>query len=117
MDHTMSISAEAHRRQGRGKTNGRAFVDQLQGGPAIVVSNAAWCLSADDVMRQWQTLLKGLIADTVRKRLEQYGGPNQLPEATKPGLAIIFVHPFLNPLIYILFAAAIVSLEQIYCWR
>jgi len=43
------------------------------------------------------------------RRLEIYG-PNSLPQPEPPGVAIIFFRQFINPLIYILLAAAVVSL-------
>ncbi|NIQ96257.1 MAG: ATPase, partial [Desulfuromonadales bacterium] len=42
-------------------------------------------------------------------RQKQFG-PNALPEKKPPGLALIFLHQFLSPLIYILLVAGGVSL-------
>lgn len=51
----------------------------------------------------------GLTASEASVRLSQYG-PNALPEAQPPSLASVFLRQFLSPLIYILLAAALVSL-------
>ena len=60
-----------------------------------------WGLSAD--------LGEGLTATEARARLEEYG-PNTLPEPRPPSIAAVFLRQFLSPLIYILLAAAVVSL-------
>ncbi|MFC3284597.1 cation-translocating P-type ATPase [Litchfieldella rifensis] len=52
---------------------------------------------------------RGLSAEETRRRLEHYG-VNELPEDKRAGLLRIFLHQFTDPLIYILFIAAIVSL-------
>ncbi len=51
----------------------------------------------------------GLGAEEASERKRRFG-PNALPVTPPPGLAIIFFHQFLSPLIYILLAAALVSL-------
>ena len=51
----------------------------------------------------------GLTAAEARARLLQFG-PNALPEAKAPSVVLIFLRQFLSPLIYILLAAAVVSL-------
>ena len=51
----------------------------------------------------------GLSSDEARARLETHG-PNQLPEPRSDGPVIIFLRQFLSPFIYILLAAALVSL-------
>ena len=51
----------------------------------------------------------GLTAAEASVRLAQYG-PNALPEARPPSLVSVFLRQFLSPLIYILLAAAVVSL-------
>ena len=50
----------------------------------------------------------GLGQTDAAERLRQYG-PNALPEARPPSLALVFLRQFLSPLIYILLAAAVVS--------
>ncbi len=51
----------------------------------------------------------GLTAVEASVRLAQYG-PNALPEVRPPSLVSVFLRQFLSPLIYILLAAAVVSL-------
>ncbi len=51
---------------------------------------------------------RGLSEAEARQRLSRYG-PNVLPSAKPPSLALLFLRQFLNPLIYILLAAALVS--------
>ena len=51
----------------------------------------------------------GLTAAEAQARLARFG-PNALPEARPPSPAAIFLRQFLSPLIYILLAAAVVSL-------
>lgn len=52
---------------------------------------------------------QGLTEAEAALRLEEWG-PNQLPMAKPPGIVAVFLRQFLSPLIYILFAAAAVSL-------
>lgn len=54
-------------------------------------------------------MTEGLTTEEAQKRLAHYG-PNVLPEPKLPGPAVIFLRQFLSPLIYILLAAAVVSL-------
>lgn len=51
----------------------------------------------------------GLSQLEVRARLEAYG-PNELPKPRQPGLLQVFFRQFSSPLIYVLLAAAILSL-------
>lgn len=51
----------------------------------------------------------GLTAQEAEARLSEYG-PNALPETKPPSLALLFFRQFLNPLIYILLLAAVLSL-------
>lgn len=51
----------------------------------------------------------GLTAAEARTKLTQFG-PNALPEVRPPSLVALFLRQFLNPLIYILLAAGLVSL-------
>ena len=52
---------------------------------------------------------QGLTEAEAALRLETWG-PNQLPVAKPPGIVVVFLRQFLSPLIYILLAAAAVSL-------
>lgn len=53
--------------------------------------------------------MTGLSTAEARSRLAQYG-PNALPQAEPTSAVVVFLRQFLNPLIYILLAAALVSL-------
>ena len=52
---------------------------------------------------------QGLTSAEAADRLAE-AGPNILPSAPKPGAVIIYAHQFKNPLVYLLLAAAVVSL-------
>jgi magnesium-transporting ATPase (P-type) len=52
---------------------------------------------------------QGLTSAEAADRLTE-AGPNVLPSAPKPGVVIIYAHQFKNPLVYLLLAAAVVSL-------
>ena len=52
--------------------------------------------------------MAGLTQLEARQRLQKHG-PNRLPEPKQPGLALIFLHQFKSPFIYVLLVAAIVS--------
>ena len=51
----------------------------------------------------------GLTAEEALNKLEQYG-PNVLPKTRSTAFVMLFLHQFKSPLVYILLAAAIVSL-------
>jgi magnesium-transporting ATPase (P-type) len=73
-------------------------------------SNVAWhALHDADVLARTRSCRQGLTSGEAAARLGQYG-PNLLPGKSPPGLATIFVHQFLSPLIYILIVAGLVSL-------
>lgn len=77
--------------------------------PQIMSGEKYYLLSASDVMTKLSTSADGLNDDEVKKRQEQYGR-NNIPEPKSKTLLRIFLSQFLNPLIYVLIAAAIVSL-------
>ncbi|MGD8876084.1 MAG: HAD-IC family P-type ATPase, partial [Gammaproteobacteria bacterium] len=56
-----------------------------------------------------QSSPKGLGHAEAAARLQRYGR-NALPAAEPPGIALVFLHQFISPLIYVLLAAALVSL-------
>ena len=62
-----------------------------------------------EVYSELNTSHKGLNQDEVNKRFQLYG-ENKLPEAKKVTLMQIILHQLLNPLIFILVAAALASL-------
>ena len=73
-------------------------------------SNVSWhALKDSEVLARTRSCRQGLTSSEAAVRLDQYG-PNLLPGKPPPGLASIFVHQFLSPLIYILIAAGLVSL-------
>lgn len=63
----------------------------------------------DEVLQQLQGQASGLTSVEAAQRLERYG-PNQLPEKGPTPLWWIFLRQFISPLIYILLAAAVVSM-------
>lgn len=54
-------------------------------------------------------IMKGLTSKEAQERLEQYG-PNLLPKPKPLSVAVIFIRQFKSPFIYVLLAAAVVSL-------
>ncbi|SME98260.1 ATPase, P-type (transporting), HAD superfamily, subfamily IC [Tistlia consotensis] len=66
-------------------------------------------LSAEEAAGALGCGLGGLSAEEAAARLARIG-PNRLPEARGPGLAVILLRQFMSPLIYLLVAAALVSL-------
>lgn len=66
-------------------------------------------MSSNEVLAQLNSSETGLAKDEVQIRLDRIG-PNKLPTPQPPTLLQIFGRQFLNPLIYILLAAAAVSL-------
>jgi len=65
--------------------------------------------SSDGVLHALQGSLHGLAQAEAAARLETYG-PNQLPQPQPPGLWQVFFRQFTSPLIYVLLAAAVLSL-------
>lgn len=66
-------------------------------------------MTVDAVIAALHTSPQGLSQQEAISRLEQFG-LNALPEVALPGVLSIFFRQFLNPLIYILIVAAILSL-------
>ena len=65
--------------------------------------------TAANVLASLQSSSKGLTADEAAERLPR-DGPNELPKPRQPGALLIFAGQFKNPLVYLLLAAAVVSL-------
>ncbi len=63
----------------------------------------------EEVFTELRTSVNGLEEKEVAKRLQFYG-ENKLPEAKKVTLGQIILHQLLNPLIFILIAAAVASI-------
>ncbi|MBM3324255.1 MAG: HAD-IC family P-type ATPase [Calditrichaeota bacterium] len=66
-------------------------------------------LEEPDVYEELQSRPEGLSDDEASRRLEFYG-PNALPVKEPPTIWVILLHQILNPLIFILLAAAVASL-------
>ena len=68
-----------------------------------------WHTTADDCLNDVKSGLAGLSAVEAEARLAR-NGPNELPAATRLPLAMLLLRQFRSPLIYLLLAAALVSL-------
>ncbi len=66
-------------------------------------------LSAQQCIEQYDSSIHGLEQEEVEKRIQQYG-LNRFPEPDPPGIFIIFLRQFVSPLIYVLLAAAVLSI-------
>ena len=64
--------------------------------------------SADDILAALQASRHGLSDTEASHRLAQFGR-NTLPRTRLPGVLIVFLHQFASPLIYVLVAAALLS--------
>ncbi|MBF2055454.1 MAG: cation-transporting P-type ATPase [Candidatus Sericytochromatia bacterium] len=65
-------------------------------------------LPQETLLEELQTSHRGLSTNEADRRLSQYG-PNRLPKGRKVTLLQIILHQFMSPLIYVLIAAAILS--------
>ena len=65
--------------------------------------------SVENILALLSSSHHGLSLEEAKQRLEQYG-LNTLPKLKQPGMLIVFFHQFLSPLIYVLFAAAALSI-------
>lgn len=66
-------------------------------------------IDANQVLASLSVSKLGLSIEEAEQRLQRYG-PNALPKKTPPGVLQIFASQFKSPLIYVLVAAALVSL-------
>lgn len=66
-------------------------------------------LGADEVLKSLASEITGLETAEAKRRLEEYG-PNELIDKKKESLILLLLKQFNNPLIYILFIAAFISL-------
>ena len=71
--------------------------------------SAAHAQAPEAVLARLAATRQGLERSEARRRQAQYG-PNRLPRARPPGMARIFLRQFASPLIYVLLAAALLSL-------
>ena len=77
--------------------------------PETAISEYPHALSGAQILDGLQARATGLTSAEVLRRQQQYG-PNALPRKEPPGLFQVFVNQFKSPLIYVLVAAALVSL-------
>lgn len=70
---------------------------------------SAYSLSIDQALKEFNSSTSGLTATEAGNRLKRYGA-NVFPAHRPPTVVHIFFHQFLNPLIYILVAASLVSI-------
>lgn len=74
------------------------------------ITNQPWfAFKVDKVLDELKTSKNGLLTEEIKKR-KQFYGENKLPESKKVSLIQIILHQLLNPLIFILIAAAIASI-------
>ena len=66
-------------------------------------------LTREDALSKTDSRISGLTEKEAETRLAQYGA-NELRGKKKTPLIMVFLHQFLNPLIYVLLAAGIISL-------
>lgn len=82
----------------------------MRSDPARSSADVAWhALTPDEVLARLGATARGLTDEAAADRRRDIG-PNVLPARRPPSLAIILLHQFLSPLIYILLAAAVVAL-------
>lgn len=70
---------------------------------------APYAATTEEVFAASESTTHGISQAEAAARLIQFG-PNQLPEPDAPGVFRLFLSQFLSPLIYVLLAAAVVSL-------
>ncbi|MCU7796550.1 MAG: HAD-IC family P-type ATPase [Candidatus Thiodiazotropha sp. (ex Myrtea spinifera)] len=71
-------------------------------------SKAPYALDKASTLSAFSTSIHGLSEDEAASRLKTQG-PNTLPKTKPPGVASVFLNQFLSPLIYVLLAAAAIS--------
>jgi len=76
---------------------------------AIGPISSPHAVSSDAVLVALNSSLHGLTQSEAVARLEQYGR-NTLPQARLPGIGTVFLRQFASPLVYVLVAAALLSL-------
>jgi len=82
---------------------------ELNPGPETVNSKPPHAMSAEQVVSELSATTTGLKIAEVSKRQQQYGS-NSLPRKEPASLFEVFLNQFKSPLIYVLVAAAVVSL-------
>ena len=71
--------------------------------------SSAHAVSSEAVINALKSSLHGISHSEAVARLEQYGR-NTIPQAKPPGIGTVFIRQFASPLIYVLVAAALLSL-------
>ena len=66
-------------------------------------------LSGEEALRRNNSRPEGLRKEEVEERIKEYG-PNTLPSRQPPTVLQVFLRQFLSPLIYVLLAAAVISI-------
>jgi len=85
-------------------------IDAMNNSTKLIESKHSWyALEEESVLEQLNTSERGLDSDEAAHRLNKYG-PNTLPIKEPPTIWAILLHQIMNPLIFILIAAAAVSL-------
>ncbi|MDH5327886.1 MAG: cation-transporting P-type ATPase [Gammaproteobacteria bacterium] len=74
------------------------------------LSKSPYAVSIDEVFADFQTSRHGLAHSEAASRLTHYG-PNELPRPNPPHVAMVFLHQFASPLIYVLIAAALLAVS------
>ncbi len=75
----------------------------------MIMQSAPHALDSEKVILALETSANGLSLDEAKARLDRFGR-NTLPRSEPPGIRVVFLRQFLNPLIYVLLLAAGVSL-------
>ena len=70
---------------------------------------APHALPGEEVLASLKSSRHGLSTAEAAARLETVG-PNRLPQPRPPGMGVVFLRQFASPLIYVLMAAALLSL-------
>jgi Ca2+-transporting ATPase len=80
-----------------------------QAEPETAITGYPHALSGERILSDLSAAITGLTNAEVVLRQQRYG-PNALPRKEPPGLLAVFINQFKSPLIYVLVAAALVSL-------
>ena len=82
---------------------------EIKPGPKTASSEAPYAMSVGQVLSEQSAIVTGLTIDEVTRRQQKHG-PNTLPRKEPASLFEVFLNQFKSPLIYVLVAAALVSL-------
>ncbi|HSH50236.1 MAG TPA: cation-transporting P-type ATPase, partial [Bacteroidales bacterium] len=87
----------------------KGTINQDQHPESSIQQEKWYALELDEVYKKLDSSNKGLETDEVNERLNFYG-KNTLPPAKPVTLLQIILHQLINPLIFILLAAAVASI-------